>query len=450
MGKSSKKSFKKGIAFAIAFFAVLTVFLAVTAFYIDNREKLEQIQMSQVATNSAAKISQTISELLYKTEVLSALVIQDSGLANNFEHIASIIVDDPCVKNVILAPDGVVTQVYPLKGNEAVLGLDYFSEGAGNKEAIEARDTGELVLGGPFDLVQGGMALVGRLPVYIDTPEKAHSFWGLVSVTLNYPQALDGAQLNLLHERGLAFELWRISPDTGEKQIIAYSDYGYNKNASYVEEVLEIQNAKWFLRIAPVRQWYQYGEFWLLLIFSLLFSAMCGFVSVYACDLRVIKGELEEITRIDALTGALNRRGLVAELETTLGFNKKPFTICYLDLNRFKVINDAYGHSVGDGVLSAFARVVMEKLDSTCLFSRIGGDEFVIVIKGVEDEKKAHELLESLQAEVGGCYSKDIWVEFCAGIALYPKEGKSLDELMTLADHRMYEQKKERLKRGDA
>lgn len=83
-------------------------------------------------------------------------MIQHNGKVENFEKVASTLVDDPAILNVLVAPGGVVSDVYPRKGNEAVLGLNFFARGAGNQEAVEARDAGQLILGGPFPLVQGG------------------------------------------------------------------------------------------------------------------------------------------------------------------------------------------------------------------------------------------------------------------------------------------------------
>lgn len=84
-----------------------------------------------------------------------------------FLQVEATIMYDLAIRNVIIAPDGVVSNVYPLEGNEKVIGLDYFSDKEGNIEAMLAKETGQLVLGEPFNLVQGGQALVGRLPVYV-------------------------------------------------------------------------------------------------------------------------------------------------------------------------------------------------------------------------------------------------------------------------------------------
>lgn len=77
-------------------------------------------------------------------------MIQSDGEVKDFESVAATIVDDPAIRNVILAPAGIVSHVYPLKGNERVLGLNYFLEGEGNREAVMAKKFGQLVLGGPF------------------------------------------------------------------------------------------------------------------------------------------------------------------------------------------------------------------------------------------------------------------------------------------------------------
>lgn len=108
-----------------------------------------------------------------------------------------------------------------------------------------------MVLGSPFPLVQGEEAQVRRLPIYLDDGKGGKRFWGLVSVTLKFPQALDGAELGPLIERGLAYEIWRINPDTGAMQIIASSP-DYNEEASYLEKPLHILNSHWLFRIASI------------------------------------------------------------------------------------------------------------------------------------------------------------------------------------------------------
>jgi sensor domain CHASE-containing protein len=74
------------------------------------------------------------------------------------------------------------------------------------------RDTGKLTLAGPLQLAQGGLGVVGRLPIFLSTGHDAQVFWGFSYVTLRFPQALESARLEMLRERGYAYELWRNKP----------------------------------------------------------------------------------------------------------------------------------------------------------------------------------------------------------------------------------------------
>ncbi|APH74375.1 bifunctional diguanylate cyclase/phosphodiesterase [Aquibium oceanicum] len=91
------------------------------------------------------------------------------------------------LRNIAAAPDLVVSMMYPIEGNEQAIGLDYTTSEAQRQAAFRARDTGELVLAGPLDLVQGGKGLVARFPVFVDEPNHGH-FWGIVSAVIDVPR----------------------------------------------------------------------------------------------------------------------------------------------------------------------------------------------------------------------------------------------------------------------
>lgn len=436
--------FKRASRFLLIFIPAFFFCLAVTAAYIHNKSEMEFAKMNQLVMVQTNKVNNVLTKLLYKTQVLSALVIQNNGEIRDFDRVASITIDDPAIRNVILAPDGTVSHVYPLEGNEKVIGLDYFSQGDGNQEAVIAEKTGQLVLGGPFELVQGGQALVGRLPVYIANNGKKQ-FWGLVSVTLNYPQALDGAELEQLKNQGFAYEIWRISPDTNQRQIIANSSYHYNKNARYVEQPMKILNAEWYFRLSPIRSWYQYPETWIFSFTGLMLSLLLASLTLHNQDLRQMKHELEVLTYHDPLTGILNRRGIWEQLEKLSAEPHTRFVLCYMDINRFKSINDTYGHNTGDKVLQQFISVFQRHLDKHHIFARIGGDEFLLIIPGSDDVQAAQPLLtrireDLLKSQITG-HSQQIPIGFSYGIVSYPLDSTSLDELIVLADSAMYQMK---------
>lgn len=445
VGGLKKAGLKRKMWFTLIFLVSFTACLLVTGTYVRNKSQMEYAQMEQIAMTRTNKVNNVISKLLYKTQVLSALVIQNNGEVRDFERVAATILDDPSIRNVILAPNGIVSMVYPLEGNEKVLGLDYFSQAEGNHEAIAAEKTGQLVLGGPFNLIQGGQALVGRLPVFLGGTQDEKHFWGLVSVTLNYPQALDGAELEQLKTQGFAFEIWRISPDTGERQIIACSSYQYNKGARYVELPMSILNAEWYFRLSPIRNWYQYPETWVFTFTGLLISLLLAALVLHNYDLREMKTELEELTNNDPLTGALNRRGAFKALESLTTDPEKQFALCYLDLDKFKAVNDNYGHGVGDLVLQQFASAFTRHLGPQHVFARIGGDEFLLAFQDTVDDEKLDSFFDKVRNEllkVADFKDRDISFSFSVGKAVYPINGSTVDELIAFADDAMYMQKK--------
>ncbi len=89
------------------------------------------------------------------------------------------------LRHVAGAPDFIVSMIHPLKGNERALGLDYRKNEAQREAALRARDTGELVLAGPVDLVQGGKGIVGRFPVFVNDGKGGSRFWGIVSAVVD-------------------------------------------------------------------------------------------------------------------------------------------------------------------------------------------------------------------------------------------------------------------------
>ncbi|MCC8194897.1 MAG: sensor domain-containing diguanylate cyclase [Deltaproteobacteria bacterium] len=411
---------------------------------LQHKSNSERLAMEQLLLEKSAAVTSTIYTLLSKTQALAALVIQSDGDVAEFRKVAAVIVNNPAIHNILIAPSGIVADVYPLEGNERLLGYDLLGPGAGNAEARLARDSGDLVIGGPFPMMQGGgNAIVGRLPVQLARNDGSKRFWGLVSVTLKYPQALDGAGLKALQGQGLGYMLWRVNPDTGNRQIIMQSDVPPPGNARFLEMPLRILNAVWYLRVSPLWVWYRQPESWLLIGLGLCASIFFAFIVHNNGTLRCIKTELETMVGTDALTGALNRKGLFPKLET-ICLRKEPFCLGYIDLNYFKQINDTLGHSVGDLALVEFSRRVAAQLDERHTFARIGGDEFILLQTGAEETldtvwKKIATALEHPIMPVAGA---PIFLTFSRGDAAFPFDGNSVDELIACADRRMYEQKR--------
>jgi len=244
---------------------------------VNGKINAEKLIMENLITEKSSRVSETLLEFMHKTQAVSVIALRNYE-QEVFEEAAAMIVDDPAILNILVAPNGIVTQVYPVKGNEAVIGLNFFSEGAGNREAIQAKETGELVIGGPFNAVQGGQVIVGRLPIFITESDGSGRFWGLVSVTLKYPQVMDGARLQEISSQGFDYEIWRVNPDNGERQIIISSYLTEKNNMPFIEKQLIIKNAEWNYRVYFRRSWYEYIETWLFVFMTLCVSFLVAAV----------------------------------------------------------------------------------------------------------------------------------------------------------------------------
>ena len=371
------------------FFLTLTLCSSIIIISVNNRYSADKILMDQLIQEKSNQVNAVITRLLYKTETLSALVVQDDGNTQNFDKVAAIIFDNPAFVNVLLAPEGIVRDVYPQTGNEGVIGYNLFGEGEGNIEATMAKESGNLIFGGPFNLVQGGQALVGRLPVYLDEPDGNKRFWGLVSVTLEYPRVLDEVRLSEFESAGFLYEIWRISPDTNDKQIIAKSAGSINEHIHYIEKCVPILNAQWFLRIAPARQWYGYPEIWLMIIAGISISFLVALTSHQNVELKLIGTELENMARIDAVTQVYNRRYFMdlAAIQAQRSMRlKNSCFIVMIDIDYFKEVNDTYGHITGDKVLEIVAQRMKHLTRPYDLIGRYGGEEFIMLISDLDKQ----------------------------------------------------------------
>jgi|GEM_PF-2321740 len=286
-------------AAAFMFFAALLIlFSVIISFAVTNRVNVEKLQMERLILERSHRINDVVTRHLYQTFVLSAVIALGNGDIDYIETVAASIIDDPGILNVLVAPGGVVSHVFSHDGGEArVIGLDYFTDELGNLEALLAVESGELVMAGPFMGRQGHMILAGRLPVYLDAPEGGQEFWGIVSVTLRFPQALDNVGLDIFGSHGYAYELWRLDPETGEKQIIASDKTreGTRRGYSFTEERVDIHNAVWFLNVTHINPWFIRNLYSILIsIAAFCISLLIGFIVQNNYELKVMKIELEE------------------------------------------------------------------------------------------------------------------------------------------------------------
>ncbi len=407
----------------------------------------EREKARYVVDSYATKIQYVIANAFSSAYLVEALLRQGEGRITDFYSYAEELVKmHPSTININLAPDGVVTKVYPLERNKKAIGHDLFANPERSREALLARNSAKATIAGPFDLIQGGYAVAVMLPVFMGETEEdvppLDMFWGLICVTFAFPEILDPVQLDYLDKQNYVYQLSRVHPDTGDRITLLRSA---ETLLDPVEGAVHLPNAEWILSVMPKDGWknwsLRYASFSIATFISILFSCVVGL----AVDLANKKKRLELMSERDPLTGLPNRRALFRELEQAMEA-KRPFALCYMDLNDFKQVNDTYGHDCGDQLLNGFAGRLQSVLSPAGTLIRLGGDEFIAILYGVSERAIAVErfrhMLKAIESEPYHLEGVELSPTVSMGLALYPSEGDSLEELMRLADADMYEHKK--------
>ncbi|RLQ96174.1 EAL domain-containing protein [Falsibacillus albus] len=170
-------------------------------------------------------------------------------------------------------------------------------------------------------------------------------------------------------------------------------------------------------------------------------------VSRNISERKAYEAQLEQLAFYDLLTEIPNRRLFQSEFTALIDHasaNNGSFALFLLDCDRFKWVNDTFGHDTGDALLRCFVRRIKKILSKGDIFARLGGDEFAIILTDVhlqhEVEIFAKRMVESLQKswEVNG---HEFVTTSSIGISLFPKDGNSINQLMAHADQALYQAK---------
>ena len=340
------------------------------------------------------------------------------------------------VRNFGLAVGYRLTYVYPLKGNEQAVGL-YYPDVPKQWPAVQrtiADRTGTLA--GPVNLVQGGSALIYRVPVFIDG-----RYWGLLSTVIDAQGLLRSVmQRDMLESLDFAI---RGRDGLGEKGDVFWGDPRLFDDPDTVRMLADVPDGHWQYAVR-VPKTISPG---LALFEHLLVFAVCALLGYFVYQLLRQRYELALIARLDPLTHVTNRRAFENIIEGALRSNRKlhqdSFVLLFLDLNRFKFINDNYGHDAGDAVLAALAGRLREVLRDDDVIGRWGGDEFVALLRHSSPAatQQVVDRIRAILSEPVNFEGVEHSVGVSIGVAVYPQDGDNLPTLIRIADERMYSDK---------
>lgn len=182
------------------------------------------------------------------------------------------------------------------------------------------------------------------------------------------------------------------------------------------------------------------------------FLSYVGFITVATLgvmwmEIETLQSELVRSARYDSLTDLYNRGTFLAEFEREVSRSARggpAFSLAIFDLDRFKLLNDRYGHPVGDRVLKAFADALRASIRKHDVVGRYGGEEFALLMPQTGKEtalRVADRVRQELETRGVSVDGKRIEVTVSAGIASYGLDGQDWDALLTAADDALYEAK---------
>ncbi len=445
--------FKPSTAYAIAAFVILfsiSVYYVYSLDVVDRNDQLELID--EITRVQAASIERQLTRSLSSTYMLAQEVRYRKGNFPDFEVYAEEIIQTlGGISNLQLAPDGVIERIHPLAGNEKALGHNLLSDDARSKEAHLAIKTRKLTLAGPFELIQGGKAVIGRNPVFFKKQGKEH-FWGFVSALIYLDELLTATELEAFTQRGYAFQLSRIHPDTSQVEIFAKSSRPLDSFSSM--RSIDVPNGSWAITVSRPHSNNHFLPFGIAISFvvALIFALLLNRTLREPERLRGLVKQKTEALEIlafhDPLTGLLNRRFLSEQLGQeirNLNRHGGHIAVMYLDLDDFKRINDTLGHDIGDHLLTEVAQRIRGSVRSNDIIARLGGDEFAVVLLDLNTPDEARVIAEKIICSVRQplyLNQREVVISITVGITMAPDDSQDIVELFCNADLALFASKR--------
>ena len=283
--------------YIVGLIAFLTA-LIVGVFLLHNLEKDEKTTGKYMAQITEKRVRSRLDQYSMLSALLGNYISAGENLdENTFSELAEKIPnEDGVIKAFELAPEGIVTDIYPKQGNEGAFGLDMLQEHERKKDAILARDSGKYTLGGPYQLKQGGTGALLFNPVYQDNNSEQDEFWGFVILVIDWDRFIGEINLDYLSDADFCYRIWTYDRGSSDKIILAESQDNMSDNILTVE--CAVPNNTWYFDIIPSEGWSP-RSYWIMCIvisyvFSLLIATVFYLISSKKHRERQYEAELEK------------------------------------------------------------------------------------------------------------------------------------------------------------
>ncbi len=405
----------------------------------DRNERHEQQVLARL--NASAYAERVRNQLLYgvqRTIALQQVLISQNGKFPGFDDIAENLMSD-AVSSLQLAPDGYVTQIHPLKGNEDGI-VDLMGNPTRGRISRYARDNHVLTVQGPFNLNQGGRGIAIRNPLYLKDKSGKQHFWGFTIAIMRVPALFENS-FGTLSKLGYEYRLSKMNTPWDTEFKVLWQTGG--KLIDPASDSFILGDETWKFEVMPGGGWGNPRFVAGVAVLWTLIVLLMTWLTWALLDNRERKESFKKLAHVDDLTGIYNRYGFNAKAEKLIARNPGgPLVDVQLDVDDFKLINDLYGHPSGDTVLKSLAESLRAFFPTGALLGRTGGDEFRILLPNCT-AAEAKDRLEQFAKTPKSFTWRGVEQHFSIsiGYAEYPVDAKDFAQLEHCADVALYQEK---------
>ncbi|WP_185066968.1 sensor domain-containing diguanylate cyclase [Vibrio ponticus] len=433
-------------------FAILIALAIACIEYINNvqHQYIQQTERDSVREELSiirSRLEALIISDIYLVNSLPVVVAANSEFSPlRWREVAQIVIERSShIKGIILAPDDVIKLVYPHQ-YERYIGTHIGKPTRNQGAKLDYQLNQEPLVADAVELDNGDLGLVARVPIYTDPPFNQR-YWGNVSVVINLKNLLDNAGVS---EFAKNYSLAIAAVDEQLKPQSFLLGDASTLQSAFASELVLFPNGTWIIAASANQSafsnvnWYHLNSARLIGYSSLLL--LCG---AYFAVSRLYRNANQRSLH-DELTGLPNRRYFMFTFKRQFDLakragSKERFALLNIDLDKFKEINDLYGHDAGDKVLEVAGQRIQIALRSSDVVARVGGDEFLILLPRIMEQSHLESVIESIRnhltSEPIQYDSLPIKLYASIGYAIYQPNMESVEDMFKIADAAMYRNK---------
>jgi len=267
------RNFKKPVFIGLGMFLVLTVLTQLLVYFWYQSARHTEIQrLTNQANAKKERVHITLTNSLSSIRTL-AFVVEEYGIPEDFDRIGEKLLQvNPLVDAIELLEGGVITHVYPVNGNEAAIGYNVLSDTVRHRGAVIALKRKNFFFAGPVKLKQGGIAVIGRRPIFIHG-----KFWGFAAVLIKLSSFMKATGIDADSNRDFRYQLSRVHTDGHEEYFLPAPAIPNEGDFA----TIEVPNTEWKLYVTSLSQNQIYHHAIVLSALGFLFTTVVGIFSWY-------------------------------------------------------------------------------------------------------------------------------------------------------------------------